>query len=191
VTAVTNSIVVAVLLGIFIALPCAAGNYRFDARENLLSGVRVARPIVARDDLASPRDVSTFYRTECGSCHVPYPPNLLSDGGLFSDTSGWKEIMDDLRNHFGENAELDENARLRIRRYLVDNAAGSGRRFGSRTNPARLTSTLWFHRTHGEVKQHFKNTRIGSPANCVVCHPQAEHWIYSKKEVRLPKILHR
>jgi hypothetical protein len=99
--------------------------------------------------------------------------------------------MDDLHNHFGENAELEEAVRLRISRYLVDNAASSGRRFGSRSNPARLTSTLWFHRTHGEVKQYFKDTRIGSPANCVVCHPRAEHWIYSKKDVRLPKMLQR
>jgi hypothetical protein len=187
----TNSIVIAVLLGIFVTLPCAAENYRFDAEENMLSGFRVARPVVAKDDLTPPKDVPELYRTECGSCHILYPPNLLADGGLFSDTSGWKDIMDDLHDHFGENAELDENVRLQIRRYLVDYAAGSGHRFGSRANPARLTSTLWFHRTHGDVKQYFKNTRIGSPANCVVCHPQAEHWIYSKKEARLPKMLHR
>jgi hypothetical protein len=181
----TNSIVIAVLLGIFVASPSAAGNYRFDAEENMLSGIRVARLNVAKDDLTPPKDVPVFYRTECGSCHLLYPPNLLSD------TSGWKEIMDDLHNHFGENAELEEAVRLRIRRYLVDNAASSGRRFGSRTNPARLTSTLWFHRTHGEVKQYFKNTRVGSPANCAVCHPLAEHWNYDRKEIRLPKLLLR
>jgi hypothetical protein len=157
----------------------------------MLSDVRVARPTVAWDDLTPPKDVPALYRTECGSCHVLYPPNLLSDHGMSSHTSGWKEIMDDLHNHFGENAELEEAVRLRISRYLVDNAASSGRRFGSRSNPARLTSTLWFHRTHGEVKQYFKDTRIGSPANCVVCHPRAEHWIYSKKDVRLPKMLQR
>jgi len=188
---VTNSIGVAVLLGIFIAPPSAAENYRFDAGENSLSGIRVARPIVAKDDLTPSQDEPALYRTECGSCHVLFPPNLLSDDGRFSGTSGWKEIMDDLQNHFGENAELEEAVRLRIRRYLVDNAASSGRRFGSRTNPARLTSTLWFHRTHGEVKQHFKNTRIGSPANCGVCHPRAEHGSYDRKEIRLPKMLHR
>lgn len=187
----TNSIVIAVLLGIFVASPSAAENYRFDAEENLLSGLRVARPTVARDDLTPPKDVLAFYHTECCSCHVLYPPNLLFAGGLFSGTTGWKEIMDDLHNHFSDNAEVDESVRLQIRRYLVDNAASSGHRFGGRIDPARLTSTLWFHRTHGEVKQYFENTRIGSPANCVACHPQAEQWNYARKEIRLPKNLHR
>ena len=84
--------------------------------------------------------------------------------------------MDDLHDHFGENAELEEAVRLRIRRYLVDNAAGSGRRFGNRTNPARITSTLWLHRTHGRVKMHFENARVGSPANCSACHRDAAQW---------------
>lgn len=187
----TNSIVIAVLLGIFVTLPSAAEDYKFGAGQSLPQEIPVARPVVPRDDLTPPKDVPEIYRTECGSCHVLYPPNLLSDNGRLSDASGWKGIMDDLRNHFGENAEVEESVRLRIRRYLVDNAASSGRRFGSRTNPPRLTSTLWFHRTHGEVKQYFRNTRIGSAANCMACHPQAEHWMYSKKEVRLPKMLQR
>jgi len=96
--------------------------------------------------------------------------------------------MDDLRNHFGENAELEEAIRLRIRRYLVDNAAGSGRRFGNRTNPARITSTLWLHRTHGRVKMHFENARVGSPANCSACHRDAAQWRYAKEDVVLPKM---
>jgi hypothetical protein len=114
---------------------------------------------------------------------VLYPPNLLSD------TSGWEEVMDDLQNHFGDNAEVEESARLRIKRYLVDHAADSGRRFGSRTYPPRLTATLWFRRTHGEVKRYFEKTRTGSPANCGTCHPQAERLSYAKKEIRLPKLL--
>lgn len=183
----TNSIVITVLLGIFVAQPCAAENYRFGAEENILSGIRVARPIVAKDDLTPPKEVPALYRTECGSCHELYPPNLLSDGGVFSETSGWKEIMDDLHNHFGDNAELDESVRLRIRTYLVENAAGSERRFGSRTDPARVTTTLWFRRTHGRVKMHFENARVGSPANCSACHPRAGSWRYAREDIVLPK----
>jgi hypothetical protein len=90
-----------VLLGIFVTLPSAAEDYKFGAEESLLSGIHVAQPTTARDDLTQPKDVPVLYRNECGSCHVLYPPNLLSD------TSGWKEIMDGLHNHFGENAELE------------------------------------------------------------------------------------
>jgi len=184
----TKSFVIAVLLGAFVVQPSAAVNYSFGAEENMLSGIRVTQPAVARDSLTPPKDVPSIYRTECGSCHELYPPNLLSDGGVFSETSGWKEIMDDLHNHFGDNAELDESVRLRIRKYLVENAAGSERRFGSRTDPARLTTTLWFRRTHGRVKMHFENARVGSPANCSACHPRAGNWRYAREDIVLPKM---
>jgi hypothetical protein len=181
----TNSIAITVLLGILNSLPSAAEDYKPRAEEKIPSGIRVARLVAARDEQAPSKDAAALYRSECGSCHVLYPPILLSD------VSGWKEIMDDLRDHFGENAELEEAVHPLIRRYLVDNAASNGRRFGSRTIPARLTSTLWFHRTHGEVKQYFRIAPVGSQANCMVCHPRAEHWIYSKSEVRLPTGLQR
>lgn len=186
-----NAIVMTALLGILVAQPAAA-EFMFGTEENILLGIRVAQPSVAKgDDLTPPKDVPPFYRTECGNCHVLYPPNLLSAGGLLSDTSGWREVMDGLHNHFGDNAELDESVRLQIRRYLVDHAASSGRRFGSRTDPPRLTNTRWFLRTHGRVRSYFTNTRVGSPANCQACHPGAEHWRYDKEDSVLPKLPRR
>jgi hypothetical protein len=182
----TNFIVTAALLGMLVAQPSVAENYSFGAEENMLLGIRVAQPAATRDGLTPPKDIPSYYRAECGNCHELYPPNLLSDGGMFSDTSGWKEIMDDLHDHFGDNAELDETVRLRIRRYLLDNAASSERRFGSRTDQARLTTTLWFRRTHGRVKMHFNNPRVGSPAKCSACHPHAESWRYIREDVVLP-----
>lgn len=126
------------------------------------------------------------YRAECGSCHVPYPPELLSDGGLFS-AGGWREVMAGLRTHFGENAQLEEPVRRQIEEYLVDHAGGSDRRFGSRTDPPRLTTTPWFRRNHGEVRSYFANPDVGSAANCQACHPQAEHGGYAKEDAVLPK----
>jgi hypothetical protein len=142
-------------------------------------------------DATPPKDMSTDYRAECGSCHVAYPPNLLADGGLFSEKAGWKEIMDGLRTHYGENAELDDQVRRQLRRYLVDNAGSSDRRYGSSSNPPRLTNTLWFRRTHGKVKSYFEDVRVGSPANCQACHPRAEHSRYAKEDIVLPKLPRR
>lgn len=136
--------------------------------------------------LTPPNDMPAFYRTECGSCHVPYPPNLLSAGGSLSG-QGWLTIMGDLRNHYGEDATLEEPLRRRIEQFLVDHAAKSNRRFGGRSDPPRLTNTLWFHRNHGEAKPHFKNERVRSPANCQACHPRAEEWRYAKEELVAPK----
>jgi hypothetical protein len=187
----TKATIMTVLLGIFIA-PLSSAEYMFGAEENILLGMRVAQPSASKgNDLTPPKDIPSFYRAECGSCHVLYPPNLLSDGGIFSDTSGWKEVMDDLHNHFGDNAELDKAAHQRIRRYLGEYASSNGRRFGSRTDPPRLTTTLWFRRTHGAVKSYFTNERVNSPANCSACHPRADHWRYAREEVVLPKKQHR
>ncbi len=187
----TNAIVMTALLGILVAQSSNA-DYMFGAQENILLSIRVAQPSATKgDDLTPPKDVPSFYRTECGGCHVLYPPNLLSAGGLLSDTSGWREIMDGLHNHFGDNAELDEALRLQIRRYLVEHAGSSGRRFGSRTDPPRLTNTRWFLRTHGRVKSYFANALVDSPANCQACHPHAEHWRYDKKDIVLPKLPRR
>ncbi len=59
---------------------------------------------------------------------------------------------------------------------------------GSRKDPARPPSTLWFRRTHGAVKMYFVYTRVRSPANCAACHPRAERWNYAPNEVRMPRV---
>ncbi len=124
------------------------------------------------------------YRTECGNCHVPYPPNLLS-------ARGWREIMGRLPSHFGENIKPEEPVRYQIERYLVNQAGSSDYRFGSQTDPPRLTNTLWFRRTHGEVKTYFTNPNVGSPANCRACHPQADIEGYAREDVVLPELPRR
>lgn len=136
------------------------------------------------NSLTPPKDMPPSFRTECGSCHALYPPNLLS-------AAGWRTIMDDLRTHFGDNAALEEPVRRQIEQYLVDHAGSSDRRFGSRTDPPRLTTTPWFRRNHGGVRSYFANVRVGSPANCSACHPRTEDWRYAKEDVVLPELPRR
>ena len=119
------------------------------------------------------------YRAECGSCHVPYPPALMS-------ASGWRTIMAGAHAHFGENSVPDEPVRREIETYLTEHAATSDRRFASRTNPPRLSSTSWFRRTHGRVKTWFANALVGSASNCAACHRLAEDERYAREEVALP-----
>ncbi len=153
----------------------------------LLSAIGVSS---SDDGLTPPKDMPSFYRDECGSCHVPYPPNLLTAGGFFSG-QGWRTVMNDLGTHYGEDSTLEEPVRRKIEQYLVDHAGKSDRRFGSRSDPPRLTSTLWFHRNHGEMKPYYGNGPVGSAANCQACHPRAAEWRYAKEEVVLPKPLRR
>jgi hypothetical protein len=151
-----------------------------------LLGAFGAPPSTADDGIEPAANMPNSYRTECGSCHLPYPPHLLSAEGAFSG-AGWRTIMAGLRNHFGENAEVEESVHRRIEQYLVDHAASSNRRFGSRSNPPRLTTTLWFRRNHGSMKSYYTNPRVASPAECSACHPRAQHWHYAKEDVVLPQ----
>lgn len=48
--------------------------------------------------------------TECGDCHMAFPPETLSTGA-------WKKIMANLSDHFGEDASLDEATTAKILAY--------------------------------------------------------------------------
>lgn len=49
---------------------------------------------------------------ECGSCHTLYPPNLLPK-------KSWELIMNDLENHFGDDATVDNEVNKNILSFLV------------------------------------------------------------------------
>ncbi len=117
------------------------------------------------------------YTTECGSCHVAFPPQLLS-------ATGWKRVMGGLGKHFGDDASLDPATAATISAYLETNA-GSDRRFG--TDTLRISETSWFRREHDEVPASvWKLPQTKSAANCAACHTGAAQGDYSEHSVRLP-----
>jgi hypothetical protein len=96
------------------------------------------------------------YRSECGSCHVAYPPKLLP-------AQSWRQLMGGLERHFGSDASLDAKTQAEIERFL---AANAGRRRGPPPGAEpRITQTRWFLKEHGVVK---------NPSNCTACHAGAE-----------------
>ena len=44
---------------------------------------------------------------ECGACHMVFQPSFLP-------ARSWQKMMEGLKDHFGENAELDEATSKRI-----------------------------------------------------------------------------
>lgn len=128
---------------------------------------------LSQDVAAFPADTPASYRNECGGCHTAFPPGLLARGD-------WRTVMEGLPHHFGENAAIPEAAHREIEDFLVRNA-GSARRFGSRSEPPRVSATTWFRRTHGTVRAAFKDPRVGSAANCDVCHHEAAVGRYERK----------
>src|SRR5512147_1969577 len=116
----------------------------------------------ARGARAAPA-VDPEYAKECGACHLAYPPSLLP-------AASWRKLMSGLDRHFGQNAELDETARAKLERWLVDNAGSAG---GSApAAPLRISDAGWFRHEHHEVAHRVgKGKQVASFADCAACHP--------------------
>lgn len=120
------------------------------------------------------------WKTECGTCHVAFPPRLLP-------AASWKAMMSGLDKHFGTDASLDAATSREIGDFLQKHA-GSGKHAKSDKPNLRITETRWFIREHDEVSSTtWKNPKVKSAANCAACHLQAEKGNYSEHGIRIPK----
>jgi len=121
------------------------------------------------------------WKTECGSCHVPYPPALLP-------AASWRAIMTDLNRHFGADASLEPQSAAEITTFLVQHA---GRDRGSAPGQPilRITETAWFKHEHEEKLPAtiWRHPAVKSPANCSACHTKAADGDYSEATLRVPR----
>ena len=127
---------------------------------------------------------NTTYVEECGACHFAYPPQLLPQ-------SVWTRMMDGLEDHFGENAELDEDTSAEILAYLHANAlgvAGPSRMSKMMRNipdepPLRITEYPAFLDAHEVVKEQLELTAFeeGFLSPCADCHRLANSGIFDKE----------
>ncbi len=133
------------------------------------------------------------YKEECGGCHFAYPPGLQV-------TEAWKKILNPeaLEDHFGENAELDEDVLAEIRSYVLENAADKSYYKRSRkitraaknmdSIPLRITQNRYIERKHHEIGEDMmeNNPDVQSHSNCNACHTKAEEGIFDDDTVRIP-----
>lgn len=117
------------------------------------------------------------WQAECGSCHLAYPPQLLS-------AANWRQLMQGLDRHFGANAALEPKERADILAFLERHAARDAR---YQANSLRISDTPWFQRKHREVAPvYWKHAKVKSPANCTACHVAAERGDWSEHGIRMP-----
>jgi nitrate/TMAO reductase-like tetraheme cytochrome c subunit len=130
-------------------------------------------------DRESFRVDNTTYKSECGSCHVAYPPALLP-------ARSWQAIVDGLDQHFGTNAAIDDKSRAEIRAFLLKNAGRD--RSNSATPILRITQTPWFKREHREVPASiWSSAKVKSPSNCGACHQGADDGNFEESSISIPK----
>ena len=140
----------------------------------------VALPALA-DRLPLPADTPVGYAAECGSCHLAYPPALLTAGD-------WRRIMAGLDDHFGSDAAVDAQKRQEITAYLERHAGNPGK-LGSAGDPPRISATARFVRKHREVPAKlWHDPRVKSAGNCEACHRGAAEGRYSEHDIALPEL---
>jgi hypothetical protein len=117
------------------------------------------------------------WKAECGSCHIAFPPQLLTKGD-------WGQMMGGLEKHFGANAALDAKDSQEILDYL-QRYAGSGSKYSAPS--MRISDTPWFNREHREVAaKAWSDPAVKSRSNCTACHVNAEKGDWSERGIRMP-----
>lgn len=140
--------------------------------------VLIGHEAMAGGKLATPPN--EHWKTECGSCHIAYPPRLLP-------AQSWKRVMSQLDKHFGTDASVDPAAASEIGAYL-ERYAGSGRHAQTAPGSLRITETAWFVHEHDEVPPaSWKSPAVKSAANCAACHTSAEQGDFRKRNIRIPR----
>ncbi|MBU0752710.1 MAG: diheme cytochrome c [Gammaproteobacteria bacterium] len=141
----------------------------------LAAGATAATPTLAGGHAYGPFPAS--YIEECASCHVAYPPQLLT-------APGWAQVMLQLDQHYGVDAGLDAKRRTAIADFLQRNASRRDKHAAT-AQPPRLAQTPWFRKEHGPLPQQAGKT-LPAAAQCESCHRAAEHGDYTESGLRLP-----
>jgi len=107
---------------------------------------------------------------------MPFQPAFLP-------TRSWHWLIDELANHFGDDASLPSEKAAAIRAYLTANAADAVpgklagkylRRIPPGETPQRITGNPAFAREHRLPEQVWKDPNIVAKSNCPACHQRAE-----------------
>ncbi|KAA5596245.1 hypothetical protein [Blastochloris sulfoviridis] len=116
----------------------------------LIAGLLTATPLFA-DGLRVPPVNDPVVAKECASCHMLYPAGLLP-------ARSWTALMASLKDHFGDNAELDADTAKRITDYLVANSADTlpGRRGRDRHS---WLGDWWHGERHHDEGRHGERVR--------------------------------
>ena len=144
----------------------------------LLIFALLATPVFAAK-MRMPSDAPKSFETECGSCHMAYPPGLLGQ-------KNWQSIMSGLNKHFGTDASIDAKTHTEISQWLVRNAT-TRQKYSALAPDNQITKSAWFIHEHDEVRADiWKRVGVKSPGNCQACHSDAATGGFSENNIRIP-----
>ena len=129
-----------------------------------------------------------LYKDECGACHFAYQPGLLP-------ARSWHKLMAGLDDHFGENAELDEEDRQILLSYLEENSADHAsarlsrkvrRYFRGDKTVIKISKIGFIAHEHSEIPSRVFTSKLRGVTNCNDCHERASEGSYRESEIRIP-----
>lgn len=137
-----------------------------------------------------PAAVDARYADECGACHTPFHPSLLT-------AATWQGMMTSLPDHFGEDASLPQDVAAAIASYLAANSAEHWDtraahvfRVLDETDPYRITASPFWIARHRDIDPAlFGTEKVGTKSNCEACHGDARQGLFMPQAIRFPKEL--
>ncbi len=128
--------------------------------------------------------------TECGDCHMAFPPQTLPK-------ALWKKIISNLSDHFGEDASIDQTIIPEILAYHVKNASDvsnvrASQKWRSNAKFTRIIDAPRFIDKHKGCDVVWGHEKVKSPSNCLACHPTMDTTGSTKENISfLPANLRR
>jgi cytochrome b len=132
--------------------------------------------------------VPEAWRSECASCHLAYPPELLP-------ARSWLRMLGEQGRHFGEDLGLSDDTLEALRGAAAQ--AESGSRWAgvalrasvpAGQAPQRITETAFWQARHHRVEPgRFKSEAVTGRHDCEACHRDALSAIFSPRQFRNPK----
>ena len=131
-----------------------------------------------------------LWRSECGSCHLAYHPNLLP-------ARSWKLIMAEQSQHFGTDLAIEPATSATILAFLIANAAERNateaagkinRSLPADVTPRRITEAPYWVAKHEDIPaSDWKLPAVKSKGNCAACHLDAEAGTFEDAAMKIPR----
>ena len=139
--------------------------------------------------IGAPLADNPVWRSECGSCHLPYHPHLLPG-------RSWQALLTGQAQHFGSDLSLEAGTSATLLTYAAANSADRHRTEAAykitRTlkpadTPLRITETPYWVKKHRNITQaQWQSAAIKSKANCAACHLDAEAGTFLDAAMHIP-----
>lgn len=123
---------------------------------------------------------------ECASCHTLYPPHILPQ-------KSWIALMQNLENHFEDDASLSYKDNKSILDFLIKNSAENSTQEVSvnildsikNKDIIAVTHTTFWKEKHKNIpKEIYNHQQIKSKANCKACHSDIEKGLIEDDKIK-------